>query len=207
MRKKIWNFWASKYEKLWAQKYSLMPTRKTVTNLIQEYSLKSQNRFLDVGCGTGQLIYELYQNFYERDPMFCGIDFSEDMISIGKKDLPFAKLFCMDVSEINKLPYKFDIITCTHSIPYYQNQAKAISDMADKLSDDGILILAHGSKNSIYDNLALSIISLSTGKANYLSVYDVLNICDKRLKIVKMLKLDTERFVPTILITVLKRKK
>ncbi len=207
MSKQIWNFWASKYEKLWVQKFSLTPTREAVIRTINKYTLQNQNKILDIGCGTGQLLNDIANKFENRNLNLLGIDFSEEMISIAKKQNKNAKFIAMDVSNLPDLDEKFDIIVCTHSLPYYKNQVKAISDMADKLNENGIIILAHGSKNSFYDALSLGIVKLTTGKAKYPSMADIIKFCDRKLKILEIHKLDSPVFVPTILVTVFKRRK
>lgn len=207
MSKQIWNFWASKYEKLWVQKFSLTPTREAVIRIINKYTLQNQNKILDIGCGIGQLLNDIANKFENRNLSLFGIDFSDEMIAIAKKQNINAKFIAMDVSNLPDLDEKFDIIVCTHSLPYYKDQAKAISDMADKLNENGIIILAHGSKNSFYDALSLSIVKLTTGNAKYPSMADIIKFCDRKLKILEMRKLDSPVFVPTILVTVFKRRK
>ena len=86
MKSKIWNFWADKYDKLWVQKYSLRPTRKYIMQAMSELKSNENIKILDLGCGPGQLINELYENFNNVE--ITGIDFSEKMIEISKERNP-----------------------------------------------------------------------------------------------------------------------
>lgn len=61
----------------------------------------------------------------------------------------------------------FDLITCTHSLPYYADAQKAVHDMMALLKPGGQLLLAHASSANGYDQLFMSLVKLTTGKANY----------------------------------------
>jgi methyltransferase type 12 len=57
--KSIWDFWANYYNKLWVQKYSLKPSRDKVIDIIKKTKIKNGD-LLDMGCGTGQLLEDIY---------------------------------------------------------------------------------------------------------------------------------------------------
>lgn len=61
----------------------------------------------------------------------------------------------------------FDLITCTHSLPYYADAQKAIHDMMGLLKPGGQLLLAHASSAYVYDRLFMSLVKLTTGRAKY----------------------------------------
>ena len=77
----IWNFWADKYDKLWVQKDSLKPTREYIIKTLSKYKNMEELKVLDLGCGTGELIFELKKEF--NNIKITGIDFSEKMIEIS----------------------------------------------------------------------------------------------------------------------------
>ena len=58
--------------------------------------VKKDHLILDVGCGYGRTLDELYHNGYRN---LIGIDFSKGMIERGKQQLPYLDLshreFCM----------------------------------------------------------------------------------------------------------------
>lgn len=163
----IWNFWADKYDKLWVQKYSLKPTREYIIKTLSKYKNMEELKVLDLGCGTGELIFELKKEF--NNIKITGIDFSEKMIEISKNKNPSAKHILMDVSELNKLDEKFNIIICTHSLPYYKKPKDVFEQLNKMLQDDGRIFAGFASGDSIYDKFILSFVKLTTGKANYSS--------------------------------------
>lgn len=213
---KIWDFWANHYDNLWVQKYSLGPTREQVFKIIRTYLrgrarehrvLYEPVKLLDVGCGTGQLIVEIKRGLPNTPMEMIGIDYSGKMIHEAILNAPFADFLIRDVSQINRTKRKFDIITCTHSLPYYQDQKQAIKNMAGLLEDNGLLILAHASDSNCYDKLALGLTKLTTGKAHYPSMGELIQLMDKDLVLLEMRKLQTHPLMPTILISVLQKKR
>ena len=161
----IWNFWADKYDKLWVQKYSLKPTRNYIVKALSKYIKNDGIKVLDLGCGTGELIFELTNKFNNLE--VTGIDFSEKMIEISKKRNPSAKHLQMDASELYILDSKYDIIVCTHSMPYYKEPKNVFKHLNNLLSDEGKLLIGFASGDSIYDKFILGFVKLTTGKANY----------------------------------------
>ena len=160
----IWNFWADKYDKLWVQKYSLKPTRDYIIKALADINNKNI-KILDLGCGPGELINELMQKFNNIE--VTGIDFSEKMLEISNKRNPSVKHIKMDTAELSKLDGKYDIIVCTHSLPYYKEPKNVFKELHRVLSSDGKILVGFASGNSFYDKLILSFVKLTTGKANY----------------------------------------
>jgi cyclopropane fatty-acyl-phospholipid synthase-like methyltransferase len=97
---------------------------------------------LEIGCGPGNITKYLLT---KRDDLkIMGIDISENMIELAKKNNPLAKFELMDCREIDKLNKKFDAIVCGFCIPYlsYNDCHKLISDCHNLLNDAGILYLS-----------------------------------------------------------------
>lgn len=160
----IWNFWADKYDKLWVQKYSLKPTRDYITKAITDINYKNI-KILDLGCGPGELISELMQKFNNIE--VTGIDFSEKMLEISNKRNPSAKHIKMDTANLYELEGQYDIIVCTHSLPYYKEPKNVFKELHRVLKSNGKILVGFASGNSFYDKFILSFVKLTTGKANY----------------------------------------
>lgn len=160
----IWNFWADKYDKLWVQKYSLKPTRDYIINALSNINNKNI-KILDLGCGPGELISELMQKFNNIE--VTGIDFSEKMLEISSNRNPAAKHIKMDTAKLSELEGQYDIIICTHSLPYYKEPKNVFKELHRVLNSDGKILVGFASGNSFYDKFILSFVKLTTGKANY----------------------------------------
>lgn len=201
---KLWDYWSRHYENLWVQKYSLKPTRTSVIRIISSYK-KDELSILDMGCGTGQLISDIKRHFPQKNLKITGVDYSKGMIQIAKSNIDYAKFILKDISQIKSLKEKFDIIISTHSLPYYKNQQKAINDLSGLLKKDGLLIIACGSENTIYDKIIFIFVKLSTGFAKYPSIKKLKSMARKNLKFVKLVKIKKNPLFPSIITMVFKK--
>ncbi|MDW7669572.1 MAG: class I SAM-dependent methyltransferase, partial [Bacillota bacterium] len=162
----IWNFWAKRYDKLWVQKYSLNPTRNCISKIIEQDCKEDENlKVLDLGCGPGQLINILEKKYNKFK--ITGIDFSEEMLRISKLRNPKTKHIQLNAENLDKLKDKYNIIICTHSLPYYKNLDKITLELFRLLSDNGKIYISFASGNKFYDKLALFFVKLTTGPAHY----------------------------------------
>ncbi len=200
MTSTIWDFWAKRYNKLWVQKYSLRPTREYLLDM----DLKDDNlKILDLGCGPGQLIEELYNE--NKNLSITGIDFSEEMLIISKEKNPKAIHLKMDVADLNKIDEKYNIIFCTHSMPYYQYPKTVIHDLNDLLLDNGTIYLAFASGNSSYDKFILGFVKLTTGRAFYPSDKDFQKLIEPYFQVENLEIIKERFFMPRIAIYTLKK--
>lgn len=201
----IWNFWADKYDKLWVQKYSLKPTRNYIVKALSKYIKNDGIKVLDLGCGTGELIFELKNKFNNFE--ITGIDFSEKMLEISKKRNPSAKHLKMDASELNVLDSKYDIIVCTHSMPYYKEPKNVFKHLNNLLSDEGKLLIGFASGDSIYDKFILGFVKLTTGKANYPSDNEFRAMIFPFFEVENLKIIRKKFFMPRIAVYTLKKVK
>jgi len=159
---------------------------------------------LDVGCGTGQLLREIEAEFAEYDLELTGIDFSKSMVNRATSMGGNIRYPQLDVSDIDSLGKGFDIIICTHSFPYYERQDYAIRQFKDRLKLGGHLLLAQASQNNLYDHAAMLFVKMTTGKAKYLSVENVLSMTEKFFQCERVLRIKDRVFMPSIYCFVLK---
>ncbi|MBI2252087.1 MAG: class I SAM-dependent methyltransferase [Armatimonadetes bacterium] len=101
---------------------------------------------LDLGCGSGEIIFELLKN--NKVKFAYGIDFSEKMIDLAKKEAKNIKLEkksqfeVKDAENLNHLSKnKFDIILAIGLIEYLENDQKFIENIRKLLKKEGILII------------------------------------------------------------------
>ena len=111
---------------------------KFVLDLITKRKLKYH---LDVGCGTGDLVYNSSRFTKES----VGIDFSEKMIKIAKRNFKRKNLYFENSSVFNfKTKRKFDIISANGFIEYISiNQIKSFLKFCQNhLVSNGFLVLS-----------------------------------------------------------------
>lgn len=139
--------------------------------------LKTNSSVLEIGCGPGNITKYLLSK--KADLKIKGIDISENMIELSKKNNPTAEFEIMDCRKIESLNKNFDAIICGFCIPYLSNNdcKKLISNCKYLLNDNGILYLSFIDGN--YENSGY--ISGSNGDRTYF-YYHNLNNLEKALK-------------------------
>lgn len=163
----IWNFWSKHYENLWVQKISLGPTREAVVEKLTPH-LESGIRLLDVGCGTGQLLERL-QDHAKRQALtleLAGADASSGMVERTREKMPTTPVIHGKLGAFST-PEPFDIVTCTHALPYMGDLEEALAAFSQLLRPGGLLLLSQAARESLYDRIALSLVKLTTGPADY----------------------------------------
>lgn len=204
MTANIWDFWAKRYERLWVQKYSLRPTREWILNKINKYIVDDKStKILDLGCGPGELIYDLESKY--KNLAITGIDFSEKMLEVSKERNPKVRHIQMNVDDLDKLDDQYDIIICTHSLPYYKTPNKVIEQLFRLLNNEGRVIIGFASGDSFYDKLALAFVKLTTGTANYPSDKGFKEIIYPYFKVEDLKIIKEKSFMPRIAIYTLEK--
>lgn len=101
--------------------------------------LSDQSKVLDLCCGTGQLAKELSNKGYE----IFGIDLSEKMIEIAKKNAPDAIFYTSDAREFS-LPLSVDaVISAYDSLNHLMslNEMKQVfTNVFDVLKEKGVFL-------------------------------------------------------------------
>jgi len=197
MTSNIWNFWAKRYDRLWVQKYSLGPTRNCITKIIEQDNREDESlKVLDLGCGPGELISILEKKYNKFK--ITGIDFSEEMLKISRLRNPKTKHINLNVKNLDKIKDNYNIIICTHSLPYYKNLEKVIVELYRLLVDDGNIYISFASGNNLYDKMALSFVKLTTGPAHYPSDSEFRKLISNHFKIESFIIIKERFFMPQI---------
>ena len=184
MSAKLWDFWADRYSRLWVQKVSLGPTRDYVLREIEEIAHGRNMLLLDLGCGPGDLLNELGEKCPQLE--LTGVDYSPRMLEISQQRNGKAKHILLDAADLDKLETRYDIIVCTHSLPYYSEPKEVFRNLSRILTQNGRLIVGFASGNSLYDKVVLSAVKLTTGKANYPSDREFVDMVKKYFQVLKL---------------------
>ena len=108
---------------------------------IFEKYVKKDCVVVDIGCGYGRTLNELYEIGYKN---LIGIDYSEKMIERGKKLYPYINFIKNDASTMNMNDNSVDsvillgVLTCTVS---NENQKSLISEINRILKPGGIVYI------------------------------------------------------------------
>jgi len=95
---------------------------------------------LDVGCGGGHKT----KYFQEKSLDVLGIDFSENMITRAKKEVPEAKFQVLDAYEVDKLPQQFDCVFAQAMLLHVPKKdvLTLLKKFKDRLNKNGLLYIA-----------------------------------------------------------------
>ncbi|MDF1618210.1 class I SAM-dependent DNA methyltransferase [Petrocella sp. FN5] len=203
----IWNKLATKYDRLWVQKYSLEPTRRKVMVLIGGFNFQEAT-VLDLGCGTGQLLDEIGR-FYPRYKLY-GMDKSEEMLKVAKSKKIKANWIHhnIDSDHILELDGKtFDLIICSHSFPYYKKKEHVLNQVEKYLKEDGIAIFTQASINNHYDNFVMKMIEKTAESAAYLSKAAFKKLVSRHFTITYTFTIHEKWFMPSIFGFVMRKKR
>ena len=112
---------------------------KTIIKIIEKNFKDKNINIIDMGCGSGEIAYELAKLGYKG----IAFDNSEKMIEIAKKKLSKYdwKVFTVN-AENTKLPSsKFDLIIASGLIEYYDNDHILLKEIKRLLKIDGHFII------------------------------------------------------------------
>lgn len=114
--------------------------RKNYIRIIEKLDL-SDEKLLDVGCGTGEILNSLGK-IYPNAGLY-GIDISPQMIEVANKK-EYAKKIKYVCGDAENIPYpdnKFDVLLTSESFHHYPNPTKALKEFGRVLKTNGKLIL------------------------------------------------------------------
>lgn len=196
----IWDFWADRYEKLWVQKYSLSPTRRRIVKRLKKIIDNKDTKYsiLDSGCGTGQLLRDIQGEFEGCNIELAGIDFSSGMIAEAMKKSENINYKISDIEELTGNKESYDIIVCSHSFPYYKDKKEVVGKFSGMLRDEGCLIMAQASQNNLYDSIVMPFVKLTTSKAVYPKVRDVVKMLEPHFDGIELVRIKERFYMPSI---------
>jgi ubiquinone/menaquinone biosynthesis C-methylase UbiE len=110
---------------------------------IEEFEkyVSNEMKILDVGCGYGRTLNELYNHGFKN---LTGIDYSQGMINRGLRLYPYLNLIKNDGERIPFLDNEFDavILLAVLTSSYKdEEQQNIISEISRVLNDDGVLYI------------------------------------------------------------------
>lgn len=155
----------SKFFRKWAPIYNLivMPLSKERNKVVNLVNAKDGSTILDVCSGTGKQAFAFGEKGYE----VIGIDLSEEMLKIAKKENKYKNVG-FEVADASNIPFEDDYfdISCIsfglHDMPYYIRE-KALDEMK-RVSKKIIVVDYNIPKNKLHKWLHISLISLYESK-------------------------------------------
>ncbi len=139
MGKNNLRIFARYYDQIYLQMNDYESESKIVKHIIRQFEKKPSKTLLDVGCGTGEHLKHLSQNFRCK-----GIDISKEMIETARAKVADAEFEIADMIDFS-LGQKFDVITCLFSsigyVQTFKNLVKTLKNLLYHLNDEGLTLV------------------------------------------------------------------
>ena len=129
--------WSKTYDSLgirfWMRRFQIPALR--------EIKFQPGIKILDLSCGTGELLQDLYRRGKGKIKLF-GLDISEEMLEMARKKLPLEVTLVR--GDVHRLPFdsgEFDYVLCTEAFHHYHSKYQAVTEMKRVLKNDGKIII------------------------------------------------------------------
>jgi len=110
--------------------------------LFRYMRLHNNANILDLGCGTGEAVFKLAENF--PDNMIFGVDLSKEMLKKANEKAEGKKNLLFQVAESKGIPFRsnyFDYIFTTNSFHHYRDPVNALLEIKRVLKRGGNFFL------------------------------------------------------------------
>ncbi len=130
------------YQELFTAPHTAMVWRMERTvlqRIVDEFLDSGIDDYLDFACGTGRVLGFLSA----RARSATGVDVSESMLEVARKNAPGAELICADITRDHVLRERsFDLITAFRFFPNAEDDLRvgALRELASRLRSDGVLV-------------------------------------------------------------------
>ena len=154
---------------------------------------KSKIKILDVACGTGRMLPEVFS--LKKEIEYRGFDSSEEMTKHLKekaKKIDVRKNVKVKLGDASNLPFsdnEFDIVFSYHLLWHIpkEEQEKIIKEMLRVCKKDGIIIFDTLNKNFIYEKIKGFISERNTSELYKLTINEIKTLFEfKNIEIEKL---------------------
>lgn len=122
--------------------------KKEVLNFLPQ--MRSEQRLLDIGCGTGWFLTKVANTY---DVNRYGLDISAEMLAIARDKNANVTFFETPIEEFITTE-KFDVITCLATLHHMPDLSTVAAKIVNLLEANGELIVHEPNKNWFYENNA-----------------------------------------------------
>ena len=128
---------ANNYDELWF--YSEGYVNKLTNEIIKIIDLSVDDKFVDLGCGTGIYSKSILKEIDLKKKSICS-DISKKMIEQAKKNI-FAEFRTVSALEFSKKPIKYDKLLIKEVIHHIEKKEELIRNIYTQLNEKGICLI------------------------------------------------------------------
>ena len=129
--------WARVYDRLWARYMD-----QTLSVVRRVAKVKSNERMLDLACGTGELLRRTAED--EPGATFRGVDLAPKMVERARRklaDVPNARVEQADAHELPFADDTFDVVACANTFHYFTHPVAVLGEVHRVLRPGGRFVL------------------------------------------------------------------
>ncbi len=147
VRKEYFNNHADKWIDMWYKDQKTGRHDKHGNDFERLFSLmpvKTGDKILDVGCGTGILVPYVLERIGNTGVLY-ELDFAEKMIETNKiiHGQPNIEFMVADAENVPLNDASCDVIICFSCFPHLHDKERAISTLSRLLKPQGFLVISH----------------------------------------------------------------
>lgn len=167
--KKFFTWLAGRYDSGFVKNIFFSKTYHTIEGLVAPL-LPRANQFLDVACGTGEIINRLARQF--PNTTFVGIDFTPAMIAKAQEKNAALKNVQLTEASATNLPlqdHAFDIVLCSDAFHHFAEPIQVLAEVHRILKPNGKFLLVELAYDKLTDKLLFNPLlkHLEHGQAYY----------------------------------------
>lgn len=170
--KRQFDRWAKAYDSFLFRIY-FEPIYRRLIGIIQKEAgdtLSRGGKFLDVACGTGEIMYRLAKRYPKSE--FYGVDLSPEMIKKAKEKMRERKSLLFQVGNVDAIPFKdaiFDVVLCSEAFHHFEHSQKALEEMHRVLKKGGMFLLMDPAYDTFFQRKIIATLGglVETAKKNY----------------------------------------
>lgn len=159
--------WYNKIYRLYHNWYDIHKKYRTI--LMESINMKKGDVVIDLCCGNGKNFPFIVEKI-GKEGLLIGIDGSENMLSIAKKNPNFANIqyYCIDLEKKSNLEkYKFekvDIVICSFAISVLNNWEEIIDYFYNILNEGGKIAILdlYWENNNLHSKLVHFLVSANS---------------------------------------------
>ena len=172
-----YNWWAAKsydwLKKKWTPLFAAKAEALLGNFLIE--NVDESKEILELGCGTAMNLDKIV-SLNRTFKSYLGLDYSEEMMSKAKdkfrdsNNIEFRKA---DITQLNSLKSKYDVIICTWVLSHIKSPSAAINDAQQHLKNNGKMFLIFLTKPKCYINFWFHFVAKYLFKSKYITEEEV----------------------------------
>lgn len=156
---KQFTFWSKWYDSRFMRLLYFEKLYEKIISVItggNEY-LKAGGKFLDVACGTGEIIYRLAKK--HPDVNFTGVDFNGEMIRIAQEKTKHSGNIQIINSDAISLPFEdkmFDFVLCSDALHHFSEPELSTKEIGRVTKDGGLFLLVDPAANARFQKIMIN---------------------------------------------------